>query len=228
MIKKFLLTLAFAVALVLGGCQDQEKELENAFENMDTAYSEVLRTVLSKEWEEVGGEDIWKFAKDGTGNILGQGFTYRCGFDKENQMLLQIVMDDTEEERNFYVSTDDTGYGLYLQTPEGEKVYLFQTNMELLDSADERAAGLLGEWKDGSGNRYVLKEDRTMVIRYVDGGETEGNYSAAERRVDGELILTLVFNRNTLDYSYGLSADGMSVTLSAPGADMVYEWTKVK
>lgn len=227
--KKRLLVLLFAGILALSGCRTKKEaekaKLAEALENMGEEHSEVLKAVLSKEWNEADSGDTYVFTKEGTGEISGESFTYICGFNEENRMLLQMIMDGTKEERNYYVTTDDTGYGLHLDTAGDDDLYLIQADMELLGEEDERAAGIPGEWADKSDNRYILKEDRAVVIKNKSGGETEGTYSLAERKDDEMLILTLVFGGNTLDFHYELSQDGQTLTLSTPEAS--HEWTKV-
>lgn len=221
--KRFIEMFLLAVALLLSGCRSEEK----APESVGVEENEVIRAVLSKQWNEKGG-DSYAFAKDGTGNISGEDFTYSCGFDVENRIVLKIVMDDTKEERNYYVTTDDTGYGLLLDAAgEGDDLYLLQADMEILEMTDERAAGLIGEWADKSDNRYIMGEDRTMVIKGKSGSESAGTYSAAQRRADGALILTLVFEGNTLDFNYELSKDNGKLILSAPGTETVHEWLEI-
>lgn len=226
--KKVLLVILFSGILAVTGCQSREEKLEDALENRKTEYNDVLCVVLSRKWDAVDQDEVYEFEKDGTGKLSGESFTYQCGFDKDNRMILQIVLDDTKEQKNYYVETDDTGYGLYLDSPGGEDIYLFQAEKELLTAEDERAAGVIGEWTDHSDNHYVLNKDRTMLVKYVSGGETEGTYSAVERKSDGELILTLVFNGNTLDFSYKLSEDGKQLLLSSTGTEVVHEWNKIK
>lgn len=228
--KKGLLVLLFAGILALGGCQtkeDAEKaRLIEAFENMGAEHSEVIKAVLAKEWNVADSEESYVFTMEGTGEISGESFTYTCGFDEKNKIVLQIVMDDTKEERKYFVSTDDTGYGLHLDAPGEEDIYLLQANMEIFGADDERAAGVSGEWADKSNNHYFLNEDRTMLIKNKSGVETEGTYSLAENRDnEGKLLLTLVFDGNTLDFNYTVSGDGTTLTLSTPEASHI--WTRV-
>lgn len=226
--KKRLLALLFVGILALSGCQSAEEkekaELAEALEQVGIGYDGAIMTVLSKEWNVDGSEESYEFTKEATGNISGEAFTYTCGFDEENKIVLQIVMDETEEERNYYVSTDDTGYGLYLD-PAGDEevVYLIQADVELLEMTDERAADLVGEWADKSDNRYVLNEDCTMVIK-GSSGDTEGTYSAVVR--EDELILTLLFGSNTLEFAYEFLDNGDTMKLCAPGTDIVHTWIK--
>ena len=227
--KKRLLALLFAGVLALSGCQSaeeaQKEKIMETFENIGMEYSAVIMNVLAKEWTEVGGEDTYVFTTEGTGEISGNTFTYSCGFDEENNIALKMIMDDTEEERYYYVSTDDTGYGLNLEAAGEEKdVYLFQNNVELLELSDERAAGIIGEWADKSDNRYIFHEDRTMLIKGSQS-ETEGTFSVVEWKEDGSLLLTLVFGSDTMEFYYEFLSDG-SIQLCRPGTDVVHTWIK--
>lgn len=226
--KKRLLILLFLAMLCLSGCQSEEEaqkeKIEKVFEEMGIEHDTVVMNVLSKEWIVSGSKEVYLFTKEGTGDISGAGFSYTCGFDEDNQIALQIIMDESEETRNYYVTMDDTGYGLYLDpVGDGEEVYLIQADVEILEITDERASGLVGEWADKSDNRYILREDNTMLIK-SSTGDTEGTYSAVVRE-DG-MILTLLFGSNTLEFSYDFLDDGATMQLCAPGTDVVHTWIK--
>ncbi|MBR4139209.1 MAG: hypothetical protein IKT88_04545, partial [Lachnospiraceae bacterium] len=148
--KKKLLALILMGILCLTGCQSAEEakkeELMKMFESIGMEHSAVIMNVLSKEWVEVDGDNLYVFTKEGTGDISGDTFTYTCGFDEENNIALKIVMDESKEESYYYISTDETGYGLHLDlVGEKEDVYLLQNNIELLAFDDERAIGVVGE-----------------------------------------------------------------------------------
>ena len=228
--KKSLLVLLLIGLMALTGCQSKEQAkadaIREAFENIGMEHSAVIMNVLSKEWEAVDSEDTYMFTKEGTGEISGQAFTYSCGFDEENRIALKIVMDENAEERYFYVSTDDTGYGLNLDLAgEGEDVYLLQTNIEMIDISDERAAAVLGEWADKSDNRYVFNDDNSMLIK-GSHSETEGTFSVVEWKEDGTLLLTLVFGSDTMEFNFEFLDDGNTMKLCRPGTDVVHTWIK--
>lgn len=228
--KKRLLVLLFAALLCMTGCQSEEdakkEALQEAFENIGMEHSAVIMNVLSKEWNVMDGDDTYVFTKEGTGDISGDTFTYSCGFDEENNIALKIVMDTTGEEKYYYVSTDDTGYGLNLDLAgEEEDVYLFQSNVELIDLSDERASVMVGEWADKSDNRYIFNEDGTMLIKGSQS-ETEGTFSVVEWKEDGSLLLTLVFGSDTMEFNYEVLSDGVTVQLCRPGTDVIHTWIK--
>lgn len=227
--KKKLLTLLFVGVLVLTGCQSteeaQKEKILKAFENIGMEHSAVIMNVLSKEWVEVNGEDFYVFTKEGTGEISGESFTYSCGFDEEYNIALKMIMDDTKEEKYYYVTTDDTGYGLNLDMAgENEDIYLFQNNVELLELTDERASEVIGEWADKGDNRYILNEDGTMLIKGSQS-ETEGTFSVVEVKEDGSLLLTLVFGSDTMEFNYEFLKDG-SMQLCRPGTDIIHTWIR--
>ena len=228
--KKKLLALLFVAVLCLTGCQSEEEEkkeaLQEAFENIGMEHSAVIMNVLSKEWVEADSKEIYAFTKEGTGEIAGAGFTYSCGFDDENNIALKITMDETKEEKYFYVSTDDTGYGLKLDLAgEEEDVYLIQNNIEIIDVSDECAAAVVGEWADKSDNRYILNDDNTMLIKGSQS-ETEGTFSVVELKEDGSLLLTLVFGSDTMEFNYQFLDDGNTMKLCRPGTDIIHTWIK--
>ena len=228
--KKRLLALLFIGILALTGCQNKEQAkleaIQAAFDEIGMEHSAVIMNVLSKEWVETDGEDIYVFTKEGTGDISGKTFTYSCGFDEENNIALKLVMDETKEEKYFYVSTDDTGYGLTLDLAgEENDVHLLQNNVELIDISDERAAVILGEWADKSDNRYIFKEDGSMLIKGSQS-ETEGTFSVVEWKEDGSLLFTLVFGSDTMEFNFEMLDDGDTMKLCRPGTDVIHTWIK--
>ena len=224
--KKRLIVLFLAGILCLTGCQSaeekQQAEMMEAFETMGVEHNEVIMSVLSKTWNVLDGEDTYEFTKEGTGNISGEEFTYSCGFNEENDIMLQITMNETEEEFNYFVSADDTGHGLFFETVDGEVMQLLMSNVELLDTADERAKRFLGEWADKSDNRYVFENDRKLVIKSADSEKT-GSYSVVLR--DEVPLLTLVIGSNTLEFEFEFVEDTI-IDLCAPGTETVHTWIK--
>ena len=228
--KKSILVLLLIGVLALTGCQSKEQAKEEAireaFENIGMEHSDVIMNVLSKDWTDMNGEDTYVFTKEGTGEISGNAFTYSCGFDEENRIALKIVLDETAEEKYYYVSTDNTGYGLNLDLAgEGEDVYLIQNNVELIDISDERAAAVVGEWADKSDNRYVFNDDNSMLIKGSQS-ETEGTFSVVEWKEDGKLLLTLVFGSDTMEFHYEFLDNGSTMKLCRPGTDVIHTWIK--
>ena len=224
--KKGLLALLFVGVLCLSGCQSEEKKeieaFQKAFETVDTKYSEAIKTVMTNEWAETDGEDIYVFTQEGTGDISGETFTYSCGFDAENKIAMKVVMDETKEELNYFVSADDTGHGLFFESVEGEKMQLLMSNVELLDTTDERVKKIIGEWADKSDNRYVFDEERNLVIKSSES-EKEGSYSVVIR--DEVPLLTLVIGSNTLEFQFEFVEETI-MDLCAPGTETVHTWIK--
>lgn len=228
--KKRLLMFLVAGMLALTGCQSKEeankKKVEAAFEAIGMEHSTVIMGVLSKEWKVQEGEGTYSFTKEGTGEVSGKTFTYSCGFDEENNLALKMTMDADGEERFYYVSTDDTGYGLYLQDAiSEEEVYLLQNNVELLALTDERASGFIGEWADKSDNRYIFNEDGTMMIK-GSKSDTPGTFSVVEMKEDGTLLMTLVFGSDTMEFTYEFLSDGVTLQLCRPGTDIIHTWIR--
>ena len=223
--KRLLLLLAVGV-LCLTGCQSAEEKQQaammEAFEQMGVEHNEVIMSVLSKEWKVLGGETTYEFTKEGTGNVSGATFTYSCDFNEENKIMLQITMDETKEELNYFVSADDTGHGLFFESVEGEKMQLLMSNVELLDTKDERVKAIIGEWADKSDNRYVFDEERNLVIKGSDS-EKEGSYSVVLK--DEVPLLTLVIGSNTLEFQFEF-VDETIMDLCAPGTETVHTWIK--
>ena len=224
--KKRWLILLMTGIFCLMGCQSTEEKQQAAiletFEQMGVEHNEVIMSVLSKEWKVLNSEAVYRFTKEGTGNVCGENFTYSCGFDEENKIMLQITMDETAEELHYFVSSDDTGHGLYLESvQQTEKIHLILANVELLDIKGE-ASVFVGEWVDKGDNRYLLNDDGTMMIHGAEN-EKEGTYSVV--RKDGLELLTLVFGINTLEFAYEF-ADETTIRLCAPGTENIHTWVK--
>ena len=225
--KRILILLCIGI-LGLTGCQSKEEkqkqEAMESFEAMGVEHDEVVVSILSKKWNALGSEASYEFTKDGKGNVSGKEFTYTCGFNEENEIQLSIAMTDTKEEFHYYVTSDETGHGLLLESADGEgELHLIPEGVELLDISDERAAFFVGEWADKSDNRYIFHEDFTMEIKGSDS-DNKGSYSVAIR--DGAPLVTLVFGGNTLEFEYELLEDQKTVKLCAPGTETVHTWIK--
>ena len=73
--------------------------------------------------------------------------TFECGFDDEKNITLQMQIGG--KEHLYAISTDDTGYGINLTSLDGGKdLYFLPADLEFLAMDDERAQGIIGEWKD--------------------------------------------------------------------------------
>lgn len=237
--KRYLFFLLFSV-LCLGGCQhteDMEAEerietiekeaLEESFDTIDREFSTLIANVLSKEWTEVESQESYVFEQDGTGTVSGEPFSYFCGFSEENDIILKLIMDDTEEERFYTVSVDETGYGLYLDGPGTRNdLYLMQDDVEILELSDERAKGLLGQWKDKSENEYSFRKDGMMTIKGSER-ESEGTFSVVIWKEDDSILLTLVSGGNALEYEYEFS-DEDTLQLWRKGSEEVHTWVRAK
>lgn len=232
--KKQLFFLGLICAVSLTGCGDsaetEEKEraaMADAFDRMDREYSVVISNVLSKEWTETQSDEIYLFTKEGEGTVSGQSFSYFCGFDEDNQILLKIVMDETEEEDYYYVSVDETGYGLYLDGPgKDQDLYLMQNNVEVLDLADECVKDVIGEWKDQNDHRYIFRKNGTLQVK-GSAGDSEGTFSAVRWKEDGSLRLMLLTGSNGMDFQYEF-LDVDTLQLCRPGEDTVHTWERVQ
>ncbi len=221
----FFLTIA---VLCMIGCQSaeekQKEEIKEAFENIGIDHETVVRSVLSKKWNVRGSETTYEFTKEGTGSVSGEIFSYECGFDENHQIMVMMTMEASGETYYYYVSSDDTGHGLFFESAsDGKKLHLINADVILLDMSDTRAAKIAGEWADRSDNRYILNDDFTMLIKGSES-DTKGTYSVAVK--EELLLLTLVFEENTLEFTWELSENGNSVNLKAPGTDTVHTWVR--
>lgn len=241
--KKLILAVLLTAACISGcsgeGQENTEKSGSSTTEQVDQAASEAKESlgdsvslpsesvvkVMADTWNVSGSDDVYVMEEDGTGTKNGESFTFECGFDDENHITLHIVMDDTEEEELYALSTDATGYGVNLTALDGgEDILLLPADITFLDLSDERASAIPGKWSDGNGNTYTLKDDNTMVI---DDSETEseGTYSVAEDS-EGTRLLRLVVEGGSLEFEYTLNDDGTAMDLQSPGTTAVHHWTK--
>lgn len=235
--KKRVCILLLTSAFFVCGCENTE-ELQNAenaekeqmrdsFDRMDREFSVIISNVLSKEWIEKESNEIYVFSADGDGSVSGADFSYYCGFDEKNDIILKIVMDDTAKEAYYYVSTDETGYGLYLDGPGTENdLYLMQNNIELFDLSDEQTQKILGEWSDQNDHRYIFKKDGTMLVKGTER-DSEGTFRIARYKETGEVYLMLVTGSNSMEFQYEFVNED-TLELCRPGTDTVHTWEKVK
>lgn len=237
--KKRFLILAFAAVFCMAGCGGNDgpaastteevdkyaEEMQEAGEQGLIAPSEAVKNLLIKTWNVDGGSDVYTMEKDGTGTKNGDAFTFECGFDKDNNITLEIMLNDSEEMELYAISADETGYGLNLASLNGGRdIRLVPADLEFLEMTDARAEGLLGEWADKSGNHYIFDADNKLTIKGSDS-DMEGTYSAVQN-AEGTLLLNLVVPGGALEYAYTLNEDQTQIELRSPGADVVHVWTK--
>ena len=154
--RKKLVLIAAAAVLCLSGCSEEKRAGKSTTEKVDefandakdslgdnvSLPSESVTKAVSDTWIVSGTDEIYVLNEDGTGTKDGSPFTFECGFDDENNITLRIIMDDTEEEALYALSTDITGYGIDLTSLDGgEDLRFLPEDLEFLDLDDGRAAG---------------------------------------------------------------------------------------
>lgn len=240
--KKLAIALLLSAAIMMTGCQGDKtgdtpaasktEEVDQASselkEKLGDGYilpSEAVTKVLAKKWDVVGTDSIYDFKEDGTGTMDGKALTFECGFDEDNNITIGIKMESAKKEQLYAIENDTTGYGLKLRSLDGGKdMELFQSDIERLDLSDKEAEGLLGTWKDGNENEYILKKDGSALIK-GSSGKTEGTFGVV-RDAQGTLKLNLVMEGGSLEYEYTLSEDHTALELCSPGTDTIHRWTK--
>ena len=237
--KKKMLILALAAVFCISGCGGKDEpaasttdEVDQYAEQMEDsgkqgliAPSEAVKNLLIKTWNVDGGNDVYKMEADGTGTKNEDPFTFECGFDEDKNITLEIKLDGSEETELYALSSDETGYGLDLASlNNGEDIRLVPADLEFLDMEDERAAGIVGEWKDESGNSYVFGEDNSLTVKGSDQ-DTEGTFSVLQY-AEGTLLLKLVVPGGSLEFAYTLNEDKSQIELCSPGSDVVHVWTR--
>ncbi len=180
--------------------ESAKKEQLYAIENDTTGYGLKLRSLD-------GGKDMELFQSD------------------IERLDIGIKMESAKKEQLYAIENDTTGYGLKLRSLDGGKdMELFQSDIERLDLSDKEAEGLLGTWKDGNENEYILKKDGSALIK-GSSGKTEGTFGVV-RDAQGTLKLNLVMEGGSLEYEYTLSEDHTALELCSPGTDTIHRWTK--
>lgn len=243
--KKKIFALFFIGALALTGCQGQEQTetaekqemtaedseekaaaLEEALGDYIIEPNDALKTVFSKSWDVTGTTDVYVLETDGTGTKNEEVFTYECGFDEENNIIVKFIMDGEEDGTVYIVTSDATGYGLDLApVAEGEAMNFFPTNMTLLEVSDERAEGLVGTWKDENSNEYAFEESGELLIKGSDA-DTPGTWCAIEKEEEGVLIVSLLVEGGSLEFEYEIQEEGKTLALYNRGAETWYYWYK--
>ncbi len=236
--KKALLTLMLAAVLCIPGCSGDKKPSASTTKEVDQfandmkekagngiiSPSESVTKAISKKWNVIENDDVYVLETDGTGSKNGEDFTFECGFDEDNHITLRIKLDQDKEEL-YAITTDTTGYGINLASLNGGKdISLLPADLEFLDMSDERAAAILGEWADESGNKYLFEKDFKMEIKGSDEN-TKGTYSVVTN-AEGKTLLNLVVSGGTLEFEFTLNDGNGEMELKSPGTDTVHHWTK--
>lgn len=203
-------------------------DVESVLKNMTIDYSEAVTMAISKEWNVEGKDEGYMFSTDGSGeHRLGQGterFQYTCGFDEENNILVQITAKEREEA--YRITTDETGYGIYMEAIEGAEgtaggKLLIPAHLKILDIDDEKVTGILGVWEDDGGNRYEFTKDSGFLILTAE--DSNGTFCAAEKE-DGILEVSILVAGGNLRYEYDLQDSGQTLQLYNRDAESYYYW----
>ena len=173
-----------------------------------------------------GEEETYTFSPDGSGEhgVAGEQekFQYTCGFDEENNILVQITAG--EMEKVYLLSSDETGYRLYMEDLEGseEKRLLIPAGWKILDTDDERVAEILGVWEDDGGNRYEFTKENGFYI--LTSENSDGTFSVVEKEQEGVREIRIQVTGGTLQYEYNLKDEGKTLELYSRGAESFYYW----
>lgn len=243
--KKKMIALIFASVFCVTACSgngasEETKAGTSTTEEVDQMASEIKEQVgdsvslpsesvtkaVAGTWRDQENDDLYVLSEDGTGTKNGEALTFECGFDDDNNITIDFVMDGAEEGKLYAISTDDTGYGINFTSLDGsgETVSLLPEGLKFLELTDERVAGILGEWKDDGGNTYRFADDHSMVISDSES-ETEGVFNVVENE-EGTLLLKMKVPGGSLEFTYDLDEENAGMDLQAPGDDTVHHWTK--
>lgn len=187
--------------------------------------SESVTKAVAGTWREQENDDLYVLSEDGTGTKNGEALTFECGFDDDNNITINILMDGEDEGSQYAVSTDDTGYGInFTSLDGGEDIFLLPEGLKFLELTDERVAGIIGEWADDGGNTYRFEDDHSMVIS-DSKTETKGVFNVVENE-EGILLLKMKVPGGSLEFTYDLDEENAGIELQAPGDDTVHHWTR--
>lgn len=204
-------------------------EAESISGGMTTDYSAAVAAAISKEWDVEGKEEAYVFMTDGSGEHSLEGetevFQYICGFNEENDILVQITTGEREEV--YQISNDETGYRIYMEAVDDgkEKKLLTPAGLKILDTEDEKVTGILGIWEDDGGNQYEFTKDSEFLILTAE--DSNGTFSAAEK-ADGVQEISISVAGGILRYEYSLQDDGETLQLYNADAESVYYWHRNK
>lgn len=206
----------------------QDIEIEDVLGDMTMDYSSAVAAIISKSWDVEGEEETYTFSPDGSGEHGAAGvqekFEYTCGFDEENNILVQITAG--EMEKVYLLSSDETGYRLYMEDLEGseEKRLLIPAGWKILDMDDERVAEILGVWEDDGGNRYEFTKENGFYI--LTSENSDGTFSVVEKEQEGVREIRIQVTGGTLQYEYSLKDEGKTLELYSRGAESFYYWRR--
>ena len=230
--KKLLIFLIGAVMCLTACGKDKGEEfvenIQNSGSDLVVEESDYIRKALTGTWNVVDSTDVYELKANGIGNKNGDLFTFECGFNEDNKMTMNIVMEEDGAKESYLIATDSTGHGVALTGLNGcEDKWFLPANVEFLELNDERADGIVGEWTDANGNKYILDDEMGLLIKGKNA-DSEGTYSVIENE-EGDLVLTLVVNGSALEFGYSLDkAKGEMTLYNYPKEETPVEhiWTK--
>lgn len=234
--KKGFLLLVLSLALCFTACgkdEDPTNDVDKFADLMQQSGatwaiepSESVMNAMAGTWTVVGSEDVYELKASGIGKKNDDRLTFECGFNEDNKITMCITMNETDA--YYKISTDSTGHGVDLESLDGgEDMWFVPANLEFIELDDARAEGIVGEWSDASNNKYILGEEKDLLIKGK-SGDSEGTYSVVEDS-EGTLILTLVVNGSALQFEYSLNdaKDEMKlVNLPIEENSVEHIWTK--
>ncbi len=234
--KKVLVLLVLSLALCFTACgedKDTTNDVDEFAELMQQSGatwaiepSESVMQAMAGKWVVVGSEDVYELKSSGIGKKNDERLTFECGFNEDKKITMCITMNETDA--YYKIGTDSTGHGVALTSLDGgDDMWFLPSNLEFLELDDARAEGIVGEWSDASNNKYILDENKGLLIKGKNG-ESEGTYSVVEDS-EGTMILTLVVNGSALQFEYALNDAKNEMTLiNLPKEDSSVEhvWTK--
>lgn len=242
--KKKMIALIFASVFCVTACSgngasEETKAGTSTTEEVDQMASEIKEQVgdsvslpsesvtkaVAGTWREQENDDLYVLSEDGTGTKNGEALTFECGFDDDNNITINILMDGEDEGSQYAISTDDTGYGInFTSLDGGEDIFLLPEGLKFLELTDERVAGIIGEWADDGGNTYRFEDDHSMVIS-DSKTETKGVFNVVENE-EGILLLKMKVPGGSLEFTYELDKENAGIELQAPGDDTVHHWIR--
>lgn len=219
---KYLLRFLLLGTVFLCGCTSKSTALpQSSSENhCDVTPSSALTQVLTGQWIAADTQEHYEFSEDLTGTKNEIPFTYECSVSQTGTLYVTLTL-STAISETYEISSDHTGYGIIMNSLETKEHFLlFPKGMTELSLKDPSLSGLLGSWKDASGNTYTFYEDFTFSIS---NGES-GTYGLLQKEVSAFPFLTLVFTGGMLEYELNISEDSKTLYLYDSSLQTTYTW----
>ena len=231
--KKLLLFVVVA-AMLLVGCNSENKEfrkkqetLEKAFSSIAMGLDDAVKSSIVKTWNIADSDSVITFNADGIAKYDDKELQFECAVTDDNEFLVKLI--DGKEETIYYMELDTTGYGIVLTaSDDSEKLHLITSEVELQTIGSDACSGLIGVWEDKGGNLYEFKKDFSFIITDDEGDVINGTFGVAKYLETNKDCFSIKMPSGILEFEFEFEDGGNTLKLLNVGADSssYHYWTR--